>query len=155
MVNEHLERLFPALRGVLYEVTSPAQPDYNCIAWAAGDASRWWEPDQSQFFHWPNGVLREYTPQAYAEAFRQLGFEECPDARLEEGWAKVAIFATEDGLPAHVARQLADGTWTSKLGKLEDIKHPALEHVSGQHYGRPIIILRRRRQRAAPEEANP
>jgi glycine/D-amino acid oxidase-like deaminating enzyme len=150
-----LERIFPALRGTPYEITSPAEPDYNCIAWAAGDTSRWWEPDESPFSYWPAGVPREYTLQAYAHAFRQRGFEECPDDRLEEGWEKVAIFATEEGLPAHAARQLADGTWTSKLGKLEDIRHPALEHVSGQPYGRPVIILRRPRQAPPPEEANP
>jgi len=153
VVKEHLEQIFPGLRGAPYEITSPAQPDYNCVAWAAGDDSRWWEPGEFQY--WPEGVSREYTTEAYAEAFKHLGFEECGDARLEEGWEKVAIFATEDGLPAHAPRQLADGRWTSKLGKLQDIVHTALEQVSGQDYGSPIIILRRRRRKPALEEGTP
>jgi hypothetical protein len=154
LVSENLERFFPQLRGAPYEITSPAQPDYNCIAWAAGDDSRWWEPDPSQSFYWPPGVVRAYTVQAYAEAFKQLGFEECDDAQLEEGWEKVAIFAAADGSPTHAARQLADGRWTSKLGKLEDIVHPGLEHLIGEYYGRPVVLLRRRRYTPA-EGGNP
>ena len=156
-MNGRLERLFPALRGVSYEITSPAQPDYNCIAWAAGDTSRWWEPDESPFSYWPERVSREYTLEAYAEAFRRFGFEDCGSPDLEAGWEKVALFSRDDRVPSHAARQLPDGTWTSKLGKLEDIKHADLDHVSGEHYGGPVLILRRRRggTKPIPEEASP
>lgn len=145
-MNSVLERLFPRLRGVPYEITSPAQPDYNCIAWAAEDDSRWWEPDAFGLYYWPESVPRLYTLEAYAGAFRLFGFEDCENPAVEEGWAKVAIFATQDGLPTHAARQLPDGTWTSKLGRLEDIKHPDLDHVSGADYGNPVLILRRRKR---------
>lgn len=155
VVSEDLERILPGLRDAGYEVTSQAQPDYNCVAWAAGDDVRWWEPDKPGFYYWPEDVPQEYTPEAYAEAFRRLGYEKCQDARPQKGWEKVAIFATEDGLPAHAARQLPDGRWASKLGKREDIVHSALEHVSGQFYGRPVIVLRRRRQKAGFGEETP
>jgi hypothetical protein len=94
---------------------------------------------------------------SYAEAFGVLGFEVCEDPAFEAGWEKVAIFAVADGVPTHAARQLPDGTWTSKLGKLEDIKHPDLDQVSGTAYGRPVVILRRRRvgPTSFPTEANP
>jgi len=143
-VNEHLESLFPGLRGVLYEITSPAEPDYNCIAWAAGDNSRWWEPDGFGLYFWPESAPRAYTLEAYVRAFTVLGFERCEDPAVEEWWEKVAIFATEQALPTHAARQLPDGTWTSKLGKLEDINHQDVDHVSGTNYGRPVVFVRRR-----------
>lgn len=40
-----LEELFPGLRETEYTLTSPEDRGYNCIAWAAGDLSRWWWPD--------------------------------------------------------------------------------------------------------------
>ncbi|MCS6804915.1 MAG: hypothetical protein NZ823_07195 [Blastocatellia bacterium] len=149
VVSKVLENWFPGLCGTPYEVTSPADVGYNCIAWATQDTSRWWEPDPLHLRYWPREVRREYTLQAYADAFRLQGFEDCADAGLEEGWEKVALFATPDGTPTHAARQLPDGTWTSKLGTLEDIKHLELTHVAGQHYGQPVIILRRRRKAAS------
>jgi hypothetical protein len=47
MRSPRLESLFPNLRADPYAVTSPASTVYNCIAWAAGDNTRWWEPDPS------------------------------------------------------------------------------------------------------------
>ena len=143
----NLERWFPRLRGADYKVTSPAQADYNCIAWAAGDDSRWWEPDSLSQYYWPEGVPRQYTVMAYREAFEALGFEVCQDANLEPETEKVALFAGRDGSPTHAARQLEDGTWTSKLGQLEDIQHQQLDHVSGGDYGEPVLVLKRHKSR--------
>ncbi len=153
-VNERMERLFPALRGVPYEITSPATPGYNCIAWAAGDDSRWWWPDEFEQYYWPEEVPRRSTLDAFVDAFRTLGFEVCGDSSLEPGWEKAVIYTKEDGSPTHAARQLANGDWASKLGQLEDIIHPELDHVSGTVYGRPVLFLRRRRP-ASPEGVNP
>ena len=143
MVSHRLERIFPQLAGTSYEITSPAEPDYNCIAWAAGDDSRWWWPDRVGLYYWPEGAPRRETMDAFVEAFRRLGFEVCEDSSLEPGWEKIALYAKEDGVPTHAARQLPDGRWTSKLGKLEDIVHPNLRDVSGEAYGKPWVILRR------------
>lgn len=145
MVKDVVERLFPRLVGTTYRVTSPAQPDYNCIAWAAGDDSRWWEPDVFGMYYWPEAAPRGYTLKAYAAAFQCLGFEICENSTMEEKWEKVAIFVGEDGVPTHASRQLPDGTWTSKLGKLEDIVHPDVDHVGGAAYGKPALILQRRK----------
>ena len=139
----NLEFLFPKLRGTKYEITSPAQPDYNCIAWAAGDDTRWWEPDPYGLYYWPQDVLRRYTVEAYAEVFQGLGFEVCQDAIFKVGVEKVVIFANSDRLPTHATRQLSDGTWTSKLGQSEDIRHDDIYHVSGRDYGTPVLILQR------------
>jgi len=44
-----IEKWFPNLRSAAYDITSPDSPVYNCVAWAAGDDSAWWEPtDPSQ-----------------------------------------------------------------------------------------------------------
>lgn len=140
-----LERLFPGLKGTGYSITSEAERQYNCIAWAAGDDSRWWEPDAEDQYYWPEEALREYTVRAYAEAFLSIGFEICHEVTWEEGLEKVAIFADANDMPTHAARQLVGGAWTSKLGQAEDIRHMELEHVSGVYYGDPVLILQRRR----------
>ena len=74
-----------------------------------------------------------------------LGYEKGDDFGLEIGVEKVAIFANEDFLPTHAARQLEDGSWTSKLGEEEDIMHVQLEHVRGRIYGIPVLVMRRPR----------
>lgn len=74
-----------------------------------------------------------------------LGYEKGDDFGLEIGIEKVAIFADENFLPTHAARQLEDGAWTSKLGEEEDIMHVQLDHVSGLVYGVPVLVMRRPR----------
>jgi len=41
MVESRLEVAFPRLRGQFYRIQSPKDDRYNCIAFAAGDSSRW------------------------------------------------------------------------------------------------------------------
>ncbi len=139
------EAAFPRLSRTSYVVTSPAQPDYNCIAWAAGDDSRWWEPDDLGMYFWPEGIPRRYSVEVYVKVFNTIGFEVCIDGTLESGVEKIAIFADHRDLPTHAARQLMDGSWTSKLGQLEDIIHWNLESVSDGCYGMPVLFLKRLR----------
>lgn len=35
---------FPRLTKENHRVTSPATPNYNCIAWATHDNEHWWQP---------------------------------------------------------------------------------------------------------------
>ena len=142
-MSDRIEWHFPRLRGSGYLVTSPRTPAYNCIAFAAGDDSRWWEPDPSTEHFWPADARRDYSLAALVQALGTCGFETCASAALEAGWEKVAVFADAEGAPTHVARQLPDGAWTSKLGTLEDIRHRALDDVSGDAYGVPRVTLRR------------
>lgn len=137
----HLERFFPKLAEAPYRVTSPPDENYNCVAWAAGSIETWWEPDPTGLYHWPPGVARELSIDAYIQAFRSLGYEPCSDMKLESGFEKVAIYA-KGARPAHAARQLENGRWTSKLGEFEDIEH-ALEGLVGDQYGDVVRILRR------------
>jgi hypothetical protein len=142
---DHLEGLFPGLRDSGYVVTSPEEIRYNCVAWAAGDEQQWWWPGEDSY--WPEGVAREETIAAFLAAFGELGFVSCEDHLLEEGYEKIAIYATPDGVPTHVARQLPSGLWSSKLGQLQDIQHH-LEDLAGSLYGRCTHFLKRERSTA-------
>jgi hypothetical protein len=128
MTDDLLERLFPALKEAGFEVTSPRDTGYNCVAWAAGDTTRWWWPAEFPFAYWPAGVERKETLTSFIHAFATLGYEYASSGEHESEFEKVAIFASRDGVPTHVARQLGDGSWTSKLGGLAaDEKSPCAE----------------------------
>lgn len=45
--------------------TSNVDVNYNCIAWAASDNTRWYEPDPFGNYFLPVEVTREYTIEAY------------------------------------------------------------------------------------------
>ncbi len=138
-----IEDLFPGLRRSAYEVTSPPTDDYNCIAWAAGATDIWWWPiGDPQRVHWPGGVPREETLEAFREVFAALGYAVCNHSELEPGYEKVALFANAVGFPTHAARQLLTGRWTSKLGQLEDIEH-MLQDLEGTEYGSVMLVMKR------------
>jgi hypothetical protein len=131
-------------------ITSDATRKYNCFAWAAGDSHRRWEPDAQNNYYWPKGVPRELTIEAFVRAYETLGYVECPDASVERGFQKVAIYTKryyEGTRPTHAALQLPDGRWTSKLGDAEDIEHADLDALRGRDYGVPARYLKRPRQR--------
>ena len=140
-VNVQLESFFPGLASSPYKVTSPSDPTYNCIAWAAGDSKRWWWPDPMGAYHWPPSVPREESLSAYQRAFESLGYAECNTEVYEEGFIKVALFA-KTNVPKHASRQLSYSLWTSKLGQNVDISHE-LHSLSGDSYGQVAKILRR------------
>ncbi|MGK7932393.1 MAG: hypothetical protein AB4041_13310 [Microcystaceae cyanobacterium] len=57
--------------------------------------------------------------------FQSFNYETCGYSNLEKGYQKIAVY-TLNNKPTHVARQLSDGAWTSKLGSSEDIQHHTL-----------------------------
>jgi hypothetical protein len=140
-----LEAAFPRLAAAGYTITSPRTADYNCIAFAAGDTNAWWwplDPDavrSSQY--WPADCADDESLDAFRAAFATLGYHPCPDAALEPGFEKVALFAHRQS-PTHAARQLPTGRWTSKIGPSYDVEHP-LDALEGTEYGTVALILRR------------
>lgn len=130
----------PHLTNFNHKIASPPTYRYNCVAWAAGDATRKWG-DQVPYY-WPKEVERGSDIAALIRLFNWLGFEQCGDGRFEAGFEKVAIYSV-DGLWTHAARQKSDGTWTSKLGDFEDIDHENAEVVVGGDYGEIAVILKR------------
>ena len=139
-----LERKFPDLAGTNYTITSPATRLYNCIAWAVGDMNRWWWPTSPRSY-WPPSAPRELSVCAFVEAFHACGFEITNNYILEDGLEKLAIY-TKQKEPTHAARQLLDGSWTSKLGEFVDITHVSPYHISGSRYGSPCCVMARPRR---------
>ena len=108
-MTDHIIGLFPAL--LTLNVTSPGEPRYNCIAWAAGTNTQWWWPDGRNY--WPMDAPLLDGLDAFVAAFATLGYERCSDGILEDGFEKIAIYQSSDGVQ-HASRQLNTGYWTSK-----------------------------------------
>lgn len=140
--EEHREvkGYFPSLVDETFKITSPRTGDYNCIAWAAGDQENWWWPDGMNY--WPEGLPLDDSIDNFVKAFQGLGYETCESSELEDGYDKVVIYAT-GSRTKHMARQLDNGLWTSKLGPQFDISHGRPTDVDGQHYGTCRVYLRR------------
>ena len=143
MREQQIVGIFPGLAGSPhFKITSPQTPTYNCIAYAAHDFRRWWWPDAPGVFYWPLGAPRVPTLMAFQSAFERLGFRLTGfDEAPEQGTEKVAIFA-RDTAPTHAARQLPNGLWASKLGRLEDVAHE-LRGIEGADYGQVAFIMSR------------
>lgn len=144
MSRKAIEGAFPRLGRTNYSLTSPDSVEYNCVAWAAGDTSRFWWPFERPLAYWPPGVDRRVELEAFVEAFKSIGYEECADGNLEAGCEKVALFADANGVPTHAARQLPGGRWTSKLGQAEDIEHN-IYGLEGGAYGEVTCYVKRTR----------
>ena len=107
----YFEEFFPNLAASGYEITSEASSIYNCIAWAAGDTTDWW--DLHPRAYWPPSVPRSWRVEALVQVFTERGYSICENTEKETGYEKVAICA-RNGLWEHEARQLDDGRWTTR-----------------------------------------
>ena len=145
-LRNRLEAAFPKLKTGNWEPHSKSDPSYNCLAFAAGDVTQRWEPDYAKQFYWPPEADRENTVLAAIEAYQTRDFVRCEDASLEEGFEKIAIYATPAGGLRHATRQLPDGRWVSKLGYAEDIIHNEVDGVACDCYGQPVCFMKRPRQ---------
>lgn len=141
MTEEVLVARHPGLRRGEFRLTSPATRSYNCIAWAAEDDSRWWATTEFELYYWPTGAPRENTVEGWAAALASVGYERCAEVIPDPGVTHVALYG-RDGEALHVARQLPNGRWTSKLGQNVDIEHE-LEALVGDDYGSVAMIMRR------------
>lgn len=145
-MTNNLESLFPGLANKQYSIESPEDVNYNCIAWASGEDHRWWWPTTVyQEYYWPPDCPRESTLNSFIKAFETIGYKACYSRKLEAGFEKVAIYVDDNNRPKHVARQLEDEAWTSKLGRYVDIKHEDLKSLEGQKYGTVAQLMKRSR----------
>ncbi len=120
-------------------------PAYNCIAFAIGDESQWWEHG-ARLTYWPPGIQRGDNLESWIKVFEVHGYVRADDGSLEQEFEKVAIYVDLDMLPTHVAKQLSDGRWKSKLGKGHDIEHDTLDALEGDQmdeYGMVAQFLKR------------
>ena len=78
MVEPSLEDVFPGLRDQPYQIKSPRDHRYNCIAFAVGITTQYWWPNPA--FpdpcddYWPAGVPNEETMEAFIQALATVGF---------------------------------------------------------------------------------
>jgi hypothetical protein len=141
----------PALRPSNHSVTSPADPDYNCIAWALGDTKRWWEPHfiipaPPPVYHWPPKLPTDRAISTYIALFETHGYLLAANGQREAGKEKLALYCMGNRF-MHVARQLPNGKWTSKLGVAEDLDHDldALESTAITGFGKAAYFMERTR----------
>ena len=132
----------PSLKNAHFEIASPPTKAYNCVAWAADCSVQRWDPLSG---YWPDTVERDVVPEALLALYLYLGFEVCDSDLPEEGFQKVAIYA-KGSLWTHAARQLDNGSWTSKLGDFEDILHESPRSLEGEDYGAVRWIMKKPRQ---------
>lgn len=138
------ESRYPNLAATGYEKTSNRDPRYNCVAWAAGwETHRWWEPFPKSGQYWPTGVPEGSHVENYMRAFATVGYEPCADGKMEAGFEKIVLYQNYFGLFGHVAKQLPNGKWASKLGAGKDIVHNSVEAFNGTHWT-PSRYMRRK-----------
>lgn len=100
---------FPNSRIDPFLLTSPQTPIYNCIAWACGVIDKWYWPDTSGIYYWPDNIPREERIDSFIELFESIGYKICDDGELEEKFQKIAIYTDNLSNPTHSARQLKNG----------------------------------------------
>ena len=141
-MDQVLENIFPNLALNVYELTSPETPFYNCIAWSVGDNTKWWWPDGINY--WPDNIPCVATVESFRLMYESFDFVVCDNFEIEAGFEKIALYVNPlTKQPTHASRQLSDGKWTSKLGRLKDISHNTLGGVEGAVYGVPFIFMKR------------
>jgi len=123
MSKKLLEELFPALAVFGYKILSRPTDRYDCVAWAAGDTTRWWWPDLKGKRYWPENVERKRTLDVFKKVFENLGYFICDNGNFEEGYDKIAIYVNENGKPTHVTRQFWKNVWISKIGEWELVEY--------------------------------
>jgi hypothetical protein len=150
MESIEIVQLLPGLSAG-FEITSPTDEEYNCIAWTVNDTRQsWWPTPLGQGKwpgkYWPPGIPHEETVLAFTKTYKALGFQECRERTFESGFDKIAIYADNQGTVTHAARWwLEDSGWSSKLGEENDILHHSLESIEGSMYGTVAKIMKRPR----------
>jgi len=150
MTAAEIDECFPSLSG-RFDITSPDDEDYNCVAWSVNDKKQWWWPTPFGQRRWPGkywlpGIDHEETVKAFVALYERLKFEKCDSRDFETGYDKIAIYANSIGTVTHTARWwLEDKGWSSKLGEENDIRHHSLESIEGHSYGTVVQVMRRLR----------
>lgn len=133
--------LFPGLSAG-YRSPSVASSRYNCLAWVIGETSRVWWVDAA----WLPEVSREDRVESFLSFLGRHGDVLCEHEQLEPEQEKIAIYVQKMGplgLVQHVAWQMPDGWWSSKLGRLIDVEHREL--WLAEEYGDEWRFVRRPR----------
>lgn len=149
MAYEEFQRDFPKLNARSYNPPHSAKDfNHNCLAFALGDLTNWWEPPVGYGRYWPPGFPDDAKVTTVVAILRAHGFvvQRKRTAQIAEG--SIAIFAKGEEWE-HFAK-FSEGKWWSKLGDGHDIWHHTLQELEGGLYGHVVMILRRRAVRRGP-----
>ncbi len=138
------------IENVHFQITSPQSEFYSCLSHAVYREDRVIWPDEDEVCAWPPRLEREETLAAIREFFRLCGYQDCGNGELQAGIEKVALYTDQFGLVVHLARQLTNGHWSSKLGSLADIEHISDRTIECPSYGRVAHYMGRRRTESPP-----
>jgi len=130
------EKSFPKLESS-YAVIGHATKDYNCIAWSLGVTTKW---------VWPGTATDDFDKLDGQYGFRRMTKL---DFSVQKGVEKIVLYGKKvDGkmTMTHQARQMKDGTWTSKLGEMGLIRHASPDSLDGPDYGYPVAVYYRKIQ---------
>jgi len=133
---------FPLLTN--FEVLAPmtgkagTKGAYNCIAHSLRIYTRW---------VWEGNKLSDFDRLYGSHGYRRIkGLDYRFDPKVE----KIVLYAKQGPTGqldcTHGSRQLADGTWTSKLGAGPLIRHDNPASVGGPSYGKPVFVYVRERK---------
>jgi len=141
------ERSWPNLELDNHYEASPKDNKYNCYAWALNKNNEKWAPYTG--YSWFKGFkkVHQYPGEdinLFIEGFASIGYDVCDNSNLENGFEKIAFYIKGKGVE-HIARQLENGTWASKLGVLHDIEHDNLSVLEDGEYGKAILFMKRKR----------
>jgi hypothetical protein len=133
---------------VAYQLASPRDDSYNCVAWALDVKGKNLWPKHD--FDWPRAPRASSEIDEFESVLSLFGYERCESALWEGATVEKLAIYTADGNPEHIARQRPqDGRWTSKLGRGEDIIHDSLRDLPlgkpfcCENYGNPTHFYRR------------
>jgi len=147
LTPEELQTKFPKLRPDNWARRSPANPRYNCLAFANGDGRHIWDPFQyGGKYYWPPNIKRDDNPDTWEKIFLAHGFERTESRGVENGFEKVAIYIDLTDMSANHIAMSNGQEWISKLGKGQDIMPASLDLLEGDQgdeYGLVDRILRK------------
>lgn len=146
-MNRWYTEIFPNLNSANHTRKSPCDESYNCVAWAADRNDVIWWPREDHI--WPIENKYGETVEAVVALFEWLGYYTCKSEVFEQGYEKIVIYAKSENakvVPKHVAKQTAEGFWTSKLGLAMDIVHERVENLNSRVYGEPIAFMKRKQK---------
>lgn len=151
LIKKRIIGIFPKLAtDKNFKLTSPINPNYNCLAWACHYNDRWMQPPSitppplDSVVYWPEDAKQGMEIECLIDAFRTKGYELCDSWEYEDKYQKVALYVKKDSKTwTHAARELQNGFWTSKLGQGYDIQHGTPFTIEGDSYGEVYCIMKR------------
>ena len=75
---------FPKLVSEGLEIVEQPSEQYNCIVYAAGDTSKWWDHNANHYC--PTHATQSSSIESLKEIFAGLDFEQCQDSSTEDGY---------------------------------------------------------------------